>query len=203
MGTKTSEPCREPPRRRASRRAFRRTLPGRPAGPASADGLVRSDIVPQLSGAQRLMHRCRWHPGDASRPSAYIPGDARSVGSFQAVKWLSRHILARKRAAVFHGPLDSLPSANTTRWNHMIRFQCVGIGGLGAKPSSLCSSARPSGAVRLEPAQPCQAQSASIKTVFLRCSTRSPRRLRSPRGGLVLPPPGACSSSARRMPQRA
>jgi hypothetical protein len=38
---------------------------------------------------------------------------ARSVGSFQAVKWLSRHILARWRAAVFHGPLDSLPAANT------------------------------------------------------------------------------------------
>ena len=97
------------------------------------------------------------------RPTS--PGDARSVGSFQAVKWLS-HILARKRAAVFHGPLDSLPSANTTRWNHMIRFQCVGIGGLGAKPSSLCSSARPAGAVPPEPAQPRLAASASIKTVF-------------------------------------
>ena len=68
------------------------------------------------------------------RPTS--PGDARSVGSFQAVKWLSRHILARKRAAVFHGPLTAFHLRIPIRWNHMIRFQCVGIGGAGGEASS-------------------------------------------------------------------
>jgi hypothetical protein len=91
---------------------------------------------------------------------------ARSVGSFQAVKWLSRHILARWRAAVFHVHLTAFQLRIPTRWNLNMGCQRVGmpacwdasvlgcqrvgiptcwdasvlgfqrVGGLGAKPSS-------------------------------------------------------------------
>ena len=97
------------------RRAFRRTPPGAPcrAGVCRRPGALRH-CPPVVGSAAINASLAAGHPRGmlhGLRPTS--PGDARSVGSFQAVKWLSRHILARKRAAVFHGPLDSLPSANT------------------------------------------------------------------------------------------
>ena len=146
------------------RRAFRRTPPGAPcrAGVCRRPGALRH-CPPVVGSAAINASLAAGHPRGmlhGLRPTS--PGDARSVGSFQAVKWLSRHILARKRAAVFHGPLDSLPSANTNSLESHDQIPVCWYWGLGRSPpvsrTRRCSSARPSGAVRLEPAQPCQAQ---------------------------------------------
>ena len=62
------------------------------------------------------------------------------------------------------------------RWNHMIRFQCVGIGGLGAKPSSeavLGVALQPGRQAlqRLSRHSHARRSLASIKTVFPRLAS--------------------------------
>ena len=76
------------------------------------------------------------------------------------------------------------------------------VGGLGAKPTSLCSSARP-GAETLEPAQPRQAALGFHQDRISPLFNAEPSALAQPPRGPCSAPSGACSSSSRRMPQRA
>ena len=119
------------------RRAFRRTPPGAPcrAGVCRRPGALRH-CPPVVGSAAINASLAVGTPGDASRPSAYIPGDARSVGSFRlssGFRGISSPASGLRYSTVH---LTAFHLRIPIRWNHMIRFQCVGIGGLGAKPSS-------------------------------------------------------------------
>ena len=122
----------------------------------------------------------------------------------------SRHILARKRAAVFHGPLDSLPSANTNSLESHDQIPVCWYWGLGRSPpvsrTRRCSSARLSGAVRLEPAQlvpgaetlPSRPYFSAVQRGALGACAAPEGALFCPPRGPVLPPKGDLCSARQR-----
>ena len=145
-------PCREPPRRRASLTG----LPADPAGAPCRAGVCRRPgalrhCPPVVGSAAINASLAVGTPGDASRPSAYIPGDARE--RWQSLRPSSgfRGISARKRAAVFHGPLDSLPSANTNSLESHDQIPVCWYWGAGGEALQSLLFGQAVGAVRPEP----------------------------------------------------
>jgi hypothetical protein len=202
-----SHPLRESPNTRVRRGPSRppgRAQPLPPAGQRRALAPARPHPVPArtalASGEKYGLDGSRVQPGTAV-PATAAEEQRPGTGSLGARPQPPMHCdHSRAALRLIRGPgwgpgapigrigLHPGPGAPQRRLQAL--SSCWGAGG-EALQSLLFSSARPSGAPTLEPAQPCLAALGFHQDrISHRWPAWCPRRPRSPLGGLVLPPRG-------------